>query len=213
MPTPVRLSPRPSAPGTLWVVVLCSFVAGAATSLAVVRLTVGFASSKGNATVSTAVTPAPAPAPESFPPPAITRNDPPSQIHDTPAPVDVSPAPVVDTPPSPPPPDLPKMLAQPMAVAAASVQLANAVLQEPLFVSGHTGLINDLGLLKAAAEAMKSDNGSDPAKTERHNEALAQALDIAIKRADTIATRKSEPDTGRQATAALRDALRLLRGQ
>lgn len=208
MPTPVRPS-RPSAPRTSWVVVLCSFVAGAATSLAVVRLSVGSASSEKNAAVTVAVTPEPAP--ESFPRPTITRDDPPPQIYD-------SPAPVVDAP-SGPPPDPAKMLPQPAAVATASLGLANSLLQVTDFVNtsgtpgGHIGLYNDLVMLKLASEAMLSDNGSDPATTARLNETLSTQLYETINRADTIAKRASETDDARQTSAGLRDTLKQLSGK
>jgi hypothetical protein len=195
---------------------LCSFVAGAAASLAVIRFTVGFASSKENAAVSVAVTPALAP--ESFPLPSITRDYPPPQVDASPAPAYASQASVLDTPLGP-PPNRERMFAQPEAAAASSLDIANTVLQVSDFVNssgtpgGHIDLYNNLIVLKLASEAMMSDNGSDPDQTARLNSTLYEQINQAMNRADTIANRASETEEAKQVSAKLRETLRNLRGK
>jgi hypothetical protein len=217
-PRPVR-RPSPSAPST-WRVVciaaLCSFVAGAATSWMIVRRSVASASSASNTTAPVAATPLP----DNFPLPPITHNDPPPPSGDSPVPVYTSQVSVLNTPPGP-PLDPARLFAEPAAAAASSVDIANTVLQVSEFVNtteapgagGHIDLYNNLIVLKLAAEAMMSDNGSDPVKTARLNATLYTQIEQAGNRANTIATRDTETEEAKQVSAKLRDSLRALRGK
>jgi len=200
----------------LRVAVLSSGVTCAATSLLWFSFTTGSVSSEKNAAAPVAATPLP----ENFPLSTITRNDPPPQIGDSPAPIYASQASVLDTPPGP-PPDSARLFAEPAAAAASSLDIANTVLQVSEFVNtteapgagGHIDLYNNLIVLKLAAEAMMSDNGSDPAKTARLNATLYTQIEQAGNRADTIAKRESETEEAKQVSAKLRDTLRALRGK
>jgi hypothetical protein len=178
-----------------------------------VRRSAVSASSEKNAAAPVAVTPAPSP--ENHPRPAITHDDPPPQIDPSPVLAAASPAPVVEIPPGP-PPDPAKLLAQPGAVAAASVDIVTSAMRVTSFLNrsrqgGHIGLVNDLAGLKIASEAMLADNGSDPAVTTELNSALIRSLDKAITTADDIEGRASETADARQAAAFLRDTLLALK--
>jgi hypothetical protein len=215
---PVHRSPQ-SAPSNLRVVciaALCSFVAGAATSWMIVRRSDVSPSSANNTAVPVVVTPLPLP--DNFPPPTVTHNDPSPPSGDSPVPVYASQASVLDTPPGP-SPDPARLLAQPAAAAASSLELANTVLQVSDFVNssgipgGHIDLYNNLIVLKLAAEAMLSDNGSDPDRTARLNSTLYEQINQAMNRADTIANRASETDEAKAVSAKLKDSLRVLRAK
>ena len=196
--------------------VLCSFVAGAATSWMFFRYSVLSASSVKNAAAPVGVTSLPSP--DNFPLPPIPHNDVPPPSGDSPVPVYASQVSVLNTPPGP-PPNPERMFAHPEAAAASSLDIANTVLQVSDFVNssgapgGHIDLYNNLIVLKLASEAMMSDNGSDPDQTARLNSTLYEQINQAMNRADTIANRASETEEAKQVSAKLRETLRNLRGK